>query len=222
MFTLVHQCLHKVIRHHVWGLLALWHIWQCWHSESPLHYLQRTLYFFYCYCLSNHCEDYGFFSVTQDHCEAVVHILTSSSTNCLTSCDTNIYLFISVASLTLYLYKAVQFPSIEMPHLMFYLACKLCSSETWALLICDMSLTTTPTGEEYLTLTVKTSKTDKQCCGAVLYTGHAKHVVCAVYAVKPKLAPPKDTTRLSAQWPSLSSLFGISSNLPMPNELCFS
>ena len=27
------------------------------------------------------------------HCEAVVHILTSSTTNCLTSCDTNIYLF---------------------------------------------------------------------------------------------------------------------------------
>lgn len=37
------------------------------------------------------------------YCEAVVHILTSSTTNCLTSCDTNIYHFYICCKFTIVL-----------------------------------------------------------------------------------------------------------------------
>lgn len=56
------------------------------------------------------------------------------------------------------------------------------------LYIRDVSLNITPTGEEYLTLTV----------GVVLYTGYAKHAVCAVCAMKSHLCLQKK--RPDYQW----------------------
>ena len=51
----------------------------------------------------------------------------------------------------------------------------------------DVTLHTTPTGDEYIALHLRKSKTDQQHRGVVLYVGHAHHIVCAVCALKANL-----------------------------------
>ena len=75
----------------------------------------------------------------------------------------------------------------------------------------DVSLHTTQTGDEYVALHLRKSKTDQKHRGVVLYLGHAHHTVCAVCALKTNLqiqhARPHST-------PS-DPLFRLSSGLPL-------
>jgi len=75
----------------------------------------------------------------------------------------------------------------------------------------DVSLHTTQTGDEYVALHLRKSKTDQQHRGVVLYVGLAHHTVYAVCTLKTNLhlqhAHPRST-------PS-SPLFRLSSGLPL-------
>ena len=75
----------------------------------------------------------------------------------------------------------------------------------------DVNLYTMQTGDEYVALHLRKSKTDQQHRGVVLYVAHAHHTVCAVCALKTNLhlqhARPRST-------PS-GLLFRLSSGLPL-------
>ena len=51
----------------------------------------------------------------------------------------------------------------------------------------DCAIHTTPTGDEYISLYLRQSKTDQQHRRVVLYVGHAHHTVCAMCALKANL-----------------------------------
>lgn len=75
------------------------------------------------------------------------------------------------------------------------------------LTLSDVNITTTANNDEYLALHVKTSKTDQKRQGVTLYTGHAKHTVCAVCSMKSNI----HLQRLRSQGRSDGPLFGLSS-----------
>lgn len=80
------------------------------------------------------------------------------------------------------------------------------------LTVADANLHSSSDGSEYLTLRIKQSKTDQRRQGVTLYTAHSDHPVCAVCAVKAKLAihRPCDPTD-----PSTTPLFQLSDNSPV-------
>jgi len=75
----------------------------------------------------------------------------------------------------------------------------------------DVTLHTSQTGDEYVALHLRKSKTDQQHRGVVLYLGHAHHTVCAVCALKINLqiqhASPHSTP--------CNPLFRLFSGLPL-------
>ena len=75
----------------------------------------------------------------------------------------------------------------------------------------DVTLHTTPTDDEYITLHLRKSKTDQQRRGVVLYVGHAHHTVCAVCALKNTLQLHHTRPHSTPSDPS----FQLSSGLPL-------
>jgi len=75
----------------------------------------------------------------------------------------------------------------------------------------DVTLHTTQTGDEYVVLHLRKSKTDQQHRGVVLYVGHAHHTVCAVCALKTNLHLQHARLRSTPSGP----LFRLSSGLPL-------
>ena len=78
----------------------------------------------------------------------------------------------------------------------------------------DVNFERTPTGEEYMTVRIKKSKTDQKGSGILLYTGHSKHKVCAVCAMKENLLTQQQRENYSVH----DSLFTMSSGNPLTRK----
>ena len=79
------------------------------------------------------------------------------------------------------------------------------------LCIQDVAIQTTLTGEEHLSLHIRKSKTDQVQQGVWLYTGHSKHTVCAVCAMKKNLKVQRNRPGSTTSSP----LYTLSSGHPL-------
>ena len=85
-------------------------------------------------------------------------------------------------------------------------------SSSQLLRISDVELKMSSNREEYMALHVKQSKTDQERRGILLYTGHSKHTVCAVCAMKSNVQQQR------AYHSHDGPLFGLSSGRAMTRK----